>query len=336
MIIIGRGGLSTIMVKNPNRFLGVVKWPEFGAFIGFLSIFILFARISRNFLSLSNFSAIFTVAAELGIISIGVNLLIISGEFDLSVGSIFAVTPMVFALLVNTGISPYFAFIVSLFCALSMGFLNGLITLRLKIPSFIVTLGMMMFWRGILLAVSKGFPISYSSNNKLILKILNGRVWNLVRMGGFWYIIIVIIFSIILVKTRYGNWTFATGGNKEVARATGINTNRVKMINFLISSLLAGFAGCMSLARFNIVDPTLGSGLELEALSAVVIGGTLLSGGYGSIIGTFIGALLIGMIRSGLVLAGAPPYWYTAFIGIILIISVSINAKIRRSILGEE
>jgi len=326
------------MVKKINRFMNFVRWPEFGALLGFLSIFLLFSIISTNFLSLVNFSAVFTVAAELGIISIGINYLVISGEFDLSVGAIFAVTPMVLALLVNTGISPYIAFIISLFCALLIGFLNGLITLRARIPSFVTTLGMMMFWRGILLAVSKGFPISYSSNNKVLLNILNSRVLFSgmgVRMSSFWYLIIAVIFSIILVRTRYGNWVFATGGSKEVAKAMGINIERVKMINFLISSLLAGFAGCVSLARFNIVDPTLGSGLELEALSAVVIGGTFLSGGYGSIIGTFIGALLIGMVRSGLVLAGAPAYWYTAFIGIILIISVAINAKIRSMVLGE-
>ncbi|MDD5014670.1 MAG: ABC transporter permease [Atribacterota bacterium] len=323
------------MTKKINIFMYFMRSPEFGAFIGFLVIFLLFSIISTNFLSLGNFSAIFTAAAELGIISIGINFLVISGEFDLSVGSVFAVIPMLFAILVNTGISPYFSFVISMFCALLIGFLNGLITLRARIPSFIATLGMMMFWRGILLAVSKGFPISYSSKSKVILNILNSRVFGGLRMSSFWFLIIAIIFSILLVKTRYGNWLFATGGSTEVAKAMGINTERIKMINFLISSLLAGFAGCVSLARFNIVDPTLGSGLELEALSAVVIGGTFLSGGYGSIIGTFVGALLIGMVRSGLILAGAPAYWYTAFIGIMLIVSVSVNAKIRSMVLGE-
>jgi len=139
----------------------------------------------------------------------------------------------------------------------------------------------------------------------------------------------MLILAIILNRTPYGNRVFAAGGNKKVAKALGVNVNRVKLISFTLSGILAGFAGCVQFSRFGSVDALRGTGVELEAIASAVIGGTLLTGGYGSLVGTFFGALLIGMVRSGLVMAGAPAYWYRAFIGVILIIAVIINTKVR-------
>jgi simple sugar transport system permease protein len=147
-------------------------------------------------------------------------------------------------------------------------------------------------------------------------------------------ILVTILFEIILSGTRYGNWVYATGGNSAVARALGVNVDRVKLFNFMISGLLAGLGGCISFGRFRLVDPTLGMGMELETITAAVIGGTLLTGGYGSIVGAFIGAFLVGMVRTGLILAGAPAYWYRAFIGIVLVIAAIINIKIKKRVAG--
>jgi simple sugar transport system permease protein len=240
---------------------------------------------------------------------------------------------MAFILLTNSGLVSVIAFFIALGIASCIGLANGIITVRTGIPSFITTLGTMMFLRGILLAVSRGFTISYSGHSTFITA-LSLRFAGGFRTSVFWFIGLAILFAMILGRTRYGNWVFATGDDKEVARAMGVNPDRVKLTNFMLSGVLAGFAGCVNLARFKLVDPTMGMGMELEAISAAVIGGTLLSGGYGSIVGAFIGAILIGMIRSGLILAGAPTYWYQAFIGVILIVAAIINIRIRRMVAG--
>lgn len=324
------GGRHLLQEKDVLSFLRI---KEFGAIVGICVFLVIFSFLSNRFLSVDNLMNTLTMAAELGIIAIGVTMLMISGEFDLSVGAVFAVVPMVFAIMVNHGVNEYLALIVGLIIAAGIGLLNGLVTLRTGIPSFITTLGMMMFWRGILLAVTGGFPIILSRRIEM-LNCLGGRVVGGLRYSAIWFLVLALIFWFILERTRYGNWTFATGGNLAAARALGIPTQRVKIVNFMISSLLAAFSGLTTFARFKIVDPTLGQELELEAIASAVMGGTLLTGGYGSILGAVIGAVMISMVRNGLVLAGAPAYWYRAFIGIILIIAAVINARIRKKVAG--
>lgn len=326
--------------KVPNESKVSVKalpWfyrtKELGAIFGTLIFFVIFAIISEQFLTWSNLATTFTMAAELGIVTLGVTMLMISGEFDLSVGSVFAVVPMVMAIMINHGANEWFAFVVAMLVGVSIGVANGLVTLKTGIPSFITTLGMKMFWRGILLAVTGGFPIILSHKVGL-LKYFGGAVLEDLRYSAIWFIALSIVFWLVLERTQYGNWTFATGGNIGAARALGVPVMRVKLVNFVLSSTLAGFAGLTTFGRFKIVDPTLGQEMELEAIAAAVIGGNLLTGGYGSILGSFIGAVMIGMVRSGLVLAGAPGYWYRAFIGVILIVAAIINARIRKKVAG--
>ena len=300
-------------------------------FINLILVIIFFSFLSERFLTLENFASILTITAELGIVAIGVAFLMIAGEFDLSVGSVYAVAPMVLATLWEQGIDPFLGLILSLLISSSIGFINGYITLKTDIPSFLTTLGTMMFFRGVLLATTGGFPI-YAKGTHLLFLLLNSRLFKDFRSSAIWLVIIAIIFTLILTKTRYGNWVFAVGGNKEAARAVGIPVKKVKLVNFVISGLLAGLAGIISFSRFKIVDPTLGEGLELEAIAAAVIGGCLLSGGHGSIVGTFVGTLLTASINTGLVLIGAPPYWYRAFIGLILVIATIINMLILKKV----
>jgi simple sugar transport system permease protein len=313
-----------------KRFL---EYREIGGIIGLIIISAVFALLSKEFLSLATFAAILTVTAEMGVVAVGTAFLIISGEFDLSVGSIFAVASMTLAILLNAGLPPLLTVLIAVALSTAMGYMNGFITLRTGIPSFITTLGMMMFWRGVLLAVTGGFTISYKGESVLI-NLLSERFLGDFTTAALWLVLITIIFEIILSGTRYGNWVYATGGNSAVARALGVNVDRVKLFNFMISGLLAGLGGCINFGRFRLVDPTLGMGMELETITAAVIGGTLLTGGYGSIVGAFIGAFLVGMVRTGLILAGAPAYWYRAFIGIVLVIAAIINIKIKKRVAG--
>lgn len=260
--------------------------------------------------------------------SVGVAFLMIAGEFDLSVSSVYALSGFLYVTLANSFNSPL-AFVITLAIAAFIGFCNGIITLRAKIPSFIATLGMMLFLRGSLLAVTGGESVSYSSD-AIMPTILTRFIGYGFRPSHIWFFVLTLIFSVILTNTRYGNWVFATGGNKEVARAMGVNVNKVKVTNFMLSSLMASLSGIIVISRFNLANASFGTGMELEAIASAVIGGTFLTGGYGTIIGVFFGAFLMGMMRTGLVMIGAPAYWYQTFVGAILIIAAAINLKLSR------
>lgn len=307
-------------------FLKVRKYPAFGVLIAWLVFFIVFSILGKHFLTLSNLTGVFTVVSELGIMTIGVAFLMISGEFDLSVGAVYAVSSFIFGVLANTGLYSPLAFIITLVFASLFGFINGMVTLRVGIPSFITTLGMMMILRGLLLAITKGATITYEGDNIMPLILAKGIFYGF-RPSHLWFIALTLFFTLLLIRTRFGNWVFAAGGGKEAARSMGVNVDRVKLINFMISALMAGLAGCIVISRFNLANPSFGAGLELEVITSAVIGGTLLSGGYGTILGAFLGAFLIGMIRIGLILSGAPGYWYQGFIGIVLIIAATIHLK---------
>ena len=316
---------------------GIFQLKEIGAIIGVLVIMVIFSIIAPHFLSWGNLNGILTMTSELGIIAIGVCMLMVSGEFDLSVGSVFAVVPMVGALLANIGIPFVVAFLLALCVGVLIGLFNGFIVLKTGIPSFIVTLGGLMFYRGVILAVSGGFPIEYAGQKNWVLNMLGTQIRALggLRASSIWLILLTIIFTILLTSTKFGNHTAAVGGSEGTAKAVGINVQRIKYTNFVFSSVMAGLAGFTMMGRFYSIDPTAGQLHELEAIAACVIGGALLKGGYGSIVGAFLGAFLIALLRSGLILAGAPSYWYRGFIGVVLVISVIMNTKIRMRIIGE-
>lgn len=314
--------------ESLSPFLRVRRSPEFGVVLAFLSIFTFFSVFGPRFLSVRNLTGVFAFVSELGIVTLGVAFLMIAGEFDLSVSSVYAFTGFIFVVLGNVISSPL-ALIIALAMAAGWGFLNGMITLKVGIPSFITTLGMMMFIRGIMMAVTGGSTVIYKGD-LIVPTILSRLIGRGIRPSHFWFPAFAVFLSYVLTRTRYGNWVFATGGRKEVARAMGVNVNRVKITNFMISSLMAGFAGCIAINRFTVANPSFGTGMELEAIASAVIGGTFLMGGYGTIIGAFFGASLVGTIRTGLMMVGAPAYWYKAFVGIILIIATSINIRLRR------
>lgn len=312
-----------ILLKIKNR-------PEFGSFIGFLTFFVIFSILGRKFFTLSNLSVIFTVAAELGIICTGVGFLMMSGEFDLSVGSLYAFSGIFFMEL--AGILPSAcAFLLILAFANFIGFVNGMITTKQRIPSFITTLSMMMMLRGIIYMVTGGRITAYKGDPLIpsLFGLKFSGALSYFRPSHFWYLAFIIFFTILLFRTPYGNHTLSTGGNLETTRMLGVNTDRVKTVSFMICSTMAALSGIIAVTRFQMASPTLGIGTELEAIAAVVIGGTSLFGGSGTIIGSLFGVLLISMVRNGLLLLGAPPYWYTGFVGVILLIATLINVKMR-------
>jgi len=305
------------------------RYPESGVLIAFLIVFLFFSLFSEKFLTIPNFRTILMVSTELGIMTIGVTFLMIAGEFDLSVGSVYGFSILVCTMLANTGLNSIIALIITMIVASIIGLINGLITSKTFIPSFITTLGMAMFIRGIMLAVSSGFIISYSGDT-LIPRILSTDIWSVISSSTIMYLVLIAFSSVMLNRTRFGSWVIATGADEEAARQVGVSVSKIKLICFLLAGLMAGLAGMVSLGRFKIADVLMGQGMELEAIAAVVIGGTLLRGGRGSIIGVFLGVLTMGMIRSGLILLGVPAFWYRSFVGVILVLVAIINSYIMR------
>lgn len=295
----------------------------------FVPILLVFYIVEPAFLSMDNIEVILAVVPEIGIVVAGVTMLMIAGEFDLSVGSIFCLAPIIDDKLIMAGWNIWLSLIVVLLISAMIGALNGIITLKLRIPSFIATLGTMMIWRGVVLLITKGFPPPFPEVAMPIKRFLAGRIGS-IYISLVWFVVILMILWIVLERTRFGNWMFATGGNVRVARSLGINPNRVKLINFMLVSTLAGFGGLIQAHRLGAILPSTGSGLELEAIAASVIGGTSLFGGIGSIAGSAIGTFLIRVINNGLVMAGVSGYWFRVFIGIVLIIAVIWNQFISR------
>lgn len=316
------------MAKNKVKLM-ITRYMELGVIISIMGMAVVFSYLNPRFLSVSALSSMVSLAAELGIMAIGVSFLMISGEFDLSVGSVFAAASILAAWLLNMGIPFIAAFIAALGLAACIGLANALITIKGKIPSFITTLGMMWFIRGILLASTKGFPVRLEVNVPEI-SILSAPILYDLRISGLWFLMLAAIFHFVLTSTPYGNWVQAVGGAPETARALGINVAKVKTINFVLSSVMAALAGLIALSRFKVVEPVAGMGLELEAIASSVIGGCSLAGGVGTVAGASLGAFLIGEIRVGLIMAGAPAYWYIGFVGVLLIVAGIINLRLSR------
>jgi len=429
----------------------LAKSPSAGAIIGFIFIFFGFIMATDLFLEQSSIASVLTNISSKGMMAIGITILMISGEFDLSVGSILGVTAMAFMSFMTEGIpgtdsGPIHELVavgLALLVAIILGLINGLILVTTRIPSFIVTLGTLLAYRAITLVVIGGgrilryrdyfdeFPqvvfspwffivgsliglailafaayrilptlwrrthalidnhrengnfgttraivgslrfalivggflvvgawlilviLFHLEQNEMVtvgfFDIVNGR-WeftlNKVTQGAFeinidrtanfrnaiiWWLFFVAFFQVILTSTRYGNAVFAVGGNEGAARAQGINVNRIKVQNFVLSALLTGVAAIYETTRNPGVDPLKGDGWELEVIAMTVIGGALLTGGYGSIFGSLLGALIFGMLQTGLVLVGVDSRLFQGTVGVIIIIAVVLNTQVRNT-----
>jgi simple sugar transport system permease protein len=285
-----------------------------------------FSFLNLRFLSLASLAGIISIGAELGIVAVGTALLLIAGEFDLSTGSNLCLCECVMAILIVRQIHPVVAFVVILMLGSMVGFANGVITLKGNIPSLVTTLGMMFFLRGAALYVTEGFPIT--ARGGFLFSLLNSKFYEDFRSSAFWFIASIIILSILVARTRFGNWVLCTGGNVNVSRALGIKTDRVKIISFMISGFTAALGAAVELARFSIATAATGANTSLEAIASAVMGGVALTGGSGTILGAAIGAFLLGMVRLGMITAGAPAFWYTALVGLMLIAATVMNANV--------
>ncbi len=305
--------------------------PEATSVAALLILFAVFSLLSPDlFPTQQTYISVMAVAAELGIVSIGVTLLMIGGHFDLSVGAVLGLTSYVATeLMRDAHLWPIVAAPAAIAVGAALGAVNGALVVRFRIHSFVVTLGTMLIWRGVVITLTGGFPIMVSIP-PLFRDVMSGPLLFGFRLSMVWFFAVGVLGTFVLTRTRFGNWIQARGQNEQAARNLGVPVDAVTIILFMITSALAALAGVIQVARFASVDALRGEGMELQAVAVTVIGGTLLSGGYGSAIGTMLGAVTFGAIQVGLVLAGAPGHFFRTLTGLIVVAAVILNTSVAR------
>lgn len=305
--------------------------PELAGLILLVLLVVIFEiRSDGVFLNQDNLRGILGILPETGLVAIGVTILMISGEFDLSVGSVFALMPMSMAVLMVEGVPFPLALLAGLIVCAVIGFINGYVTIWFEIPSFITTLGMLFIARSLTIVVSGGFPplLPVDLPNWLFTSFVGPG--HMFRMSFLWFVGIAVLTSLMLSRTNFGNWIKATGGFHPAAASMGIPTARVKLACFMLCSMLSGFAGMLQVLRLGSPLPSIGEGLELQAVASAVIGGVSLAGGIGTVAGGIIGTILIRIIDNGLVLSNVDANWFKFAIGFLTIFAVVANAWMRK------
>lgn len=306
--------------------------PEFSSFLILCVVVVVFTLTNDRFLSALNISNILAFLPELGIIALGMTLLLTAGEFDLSVGAVFALCPVMSLLLVqHAGIDLALALLLGFATSAFVGALNGFFVTRIGISSFLVTLSMLLLVRGSTLFATQGFPLASMSDDSILKSVLAGSFY----VGGvrvyaslLWFLGLTVVAFYVLNFSKVGNWISAIGSNRGAAVARGVPADAVKIGLFVATSLLAALAGVISAFRISSASPVAGEQYELEVIAMVVVGGTALTGGRGTIVGTLIGVLLLRIIRNGIVLVGVPGLAFNIFVGGIILLMLVVHSAI--------
>ncbi|MCQ4084664.1 ABC transporter permease [Streptomyces sp. RB6PN25] len=315
--------------------------PEVGALIGAIAVYAFFWVAAPTFRPADSLSTVLYQASTLGLMALPVSLLMIGGEFDLSAGVAVitsSLTASIFAYELTLNV--WMGVIAALVVSLAVGFFNGYVLVKTGLPSFLVTLGTFLMLQGLNLAVTKIFTGNVATNDisdmqgfssaKAIFASDITIAGVPVKITVLWWLLFVALATWMLLRTKFGNWIFAVGGQKDSARAVGVPVARTKIVLFMLVGLGAWFVGMHELFEFNTVQSGEGVGNELLYIVAAVIGGCLLTGGFGSAIGPAIGAFIFGMVTQGIVFAGWNPDWFKFFLGVMLLGAMLLNTWVRR------
>jgi simple sugar transport system permease protein len=329
---------SATRVRNVGTLRSVLGRPELASVAGCILVFLFFAAVAgdNGFLSKDGTASYLEVAAQVGIIGVPVALLMIAGEFDLSVGSMVGAAGMIIAISTSEFTWPLWAGIVLAFVvAAAVGFFNGYIVVRTGLPSFIVTLGMLFALRGATIGLSR--VLTDRTQLSLWPPFMNGFLHDVFagKIGPFavsifWWIALAAIATYVLTRTVFGNWVYGTGGDKNAARNVGVPVARVKILGFMATAMTAALLATIQVLDAGSADVLRGNLLELQAIAAAVIGGVLLTGGYGSVVGALFGALIFGMVQQGIFFTGVDTDWFQLFVGAMVLLAVLFNNLIRK------
>jgi simple sugar transport system permease protein len=286
-----------------------------------------FASFFPNFTTARSAQVIFVVAGTYAMVGAGESMLLISGELDLSVGTVFALAPFLMNSFYEVGIPLVLAFLMALLLMGVVGLTNGYVAAKLGVPALITTLGMFFLIRGLTLIVSNFHLITLPNIEPFRTLVGSGVILGILPIPMVWAMGITVVVALMLQRTRHGLWTIATGSNPTGAGEVGVNTVRTKIYNFVLVAILAGLAGIIQAMRIGSAEPLQGGfDLTLGSIAASAVGGTSLLGGSGTIIGTLIGSLFFGIFRDGLIIGGASEIAYEMALGIAVILSVGLNA----------
>ena len=333
----GSAGPARVQKSLVSR---ILARPEVGALAAAIVIFAFFYAAAPTFRTLPAASTYLYASSTIGIVAVGVALLMIGGEFDLSSGVAVTTAALTAAMFCyQLSLNVWVGVVVSLVVALAIGFLNGYLVVRTGIPSFLVTLSTFFVLQGINLGVTKlitGAVASpnvnqldgFSSARAVFASDVDLGIITL-KITVLWWLLFVAIGTWVLLRTRVGNWIFASGGNQASARAVGVPVHKVKIGLFMAVGFLAWFLGMHLLFNFSSVQAGIGIGNEFVYIIAAVVGGALLTGGYGSAVGSALGAVIFGMTTQGIVFAGWDPNWFRAFLGVMLLLAVLVNLYIK-------
>ncbi|WP_337061424.1 ABC transporter permease [Kineococcus sp. G2] len=327
-------------VKTRSFSSRLLSRPEIGSLIGALAVFALFAAVAPTFRQASSLATVAYAGSTIGIMAVAVALLMIGGEFDLSAGVVVTTTALTAATFsYQLRLNLWVGVGVSLLVALAIGAFNGWLLMRTGLPSFLITLGTFFMLQGINLGVTKLLTGGVSSS---AVSDMDG--WDSARavfastisIGGvgvritvFWWILFVAIATWTLLRTRVGNWIFAVGGDAPSARAVGVPVKRTKIGLFMTVGFCGWFVGMHQLFSFDSIQSGGGVGQEFIYIIAAVVGGCLLTGGYGSAVGSAIGALIFGMTSLGIVYAGWDANWFKLFLGVMLLLATIVNLVVK-------
>lgn len=355
-------------LKKASVATTLLRRPELGAVAGLVLVTVFFLLTANpSMFTLAGIMNFMAPAAQLGILAVGASLLMIGGEYDLSIGSMVAFAGLVFgAALVVWQVPLSVAILIAILMAVVIGVVNSQIVIKTGLPSFIVTLAFLFILRGLTLVGLKwasggatqlrgmkeaaaGSPLTsifsgdafqelfaWLASNDLIAKFPNGTP----QVSGIpveilWFIVIALLATWVLLRTRFGNWIFAVGGDERAARKSGVPVVRVKTVLFIITALCATLVAVLTVLDAGSTDARRGFQKEFEAIIAAVIGGCLLTGGYGSAIGAFLGSIVFGMVLIGLTYTSIDQDWYLVFLGGMLLVAVMFNNVIRKRVTGE-
>ena len=317
-------GVSNFKILINQLFDNYLK--EASAVFALLAILIFFTIVRVNFFSPRNLLLILEASALTGIVALGQFIVMLVGGIDLSIGSIIGLSGIISAFLMNRGFSTSIALLGGLAVGVVFGIFNGLVVTKLKIVDFIVTLGSLFIAHGIILGMTRGYSI-YEGMNPSFLAIGNSKFFGL-STGLIFFIIVTIISQIILSRTIFGRQLYATGGNKTAAKLMGVSVDRLKVIAYIISGLLASCVGILIVGRLQSGQPAAGESFLFETILAVVLGGASLAGGEGTIVGTFIGAVFLSAVFNGLTTSGFPYYYQEIVKGVLFLIAIAFSSVI--------
>ena len=295
--------------------------------IAALIILIVFVSVlNPAFLQVNNLLNLMRQLIINGFIALGMTFVILTGGIDLSVGSTLAFTSAIFAGLLQNGMNTGLAILITLALGLCLGLINGLLITKGKLAPFIVTLATMTIFRGLTLVYMDGRPISGPKDNFSFQFLGKGQVFG-IPFQVILFLIVYIVLSALLNKTSHGRKIFAVGGNEKASFISGIKIDKVKVLVYVISALMAVISGLVLTSRLNSAQPTAGSAYEMDAIAAVVLGGTSMTGGSGSLTGTLIGILILGVLNNGLNLLGVSSFYQQIVKGVVILIAVLIDRK---------